>query len=306
MKRISFVIPSYNEAESLSQLLSSISDLAQQHNWEYDITIVDDGSTDTTPQLMESLRSQHSTLHYIQFRKNSGKAYALQTGFARSTGDFIVMMDADLQDDPKDVPRLLDVLEKGYDAVTGWKKTRNDPWHKVIPSRVINAIVRSMYGVQLHDMNCGLKAFKKEVVEEMDLYGELYRYMLIFAHNRGFKITELETTHHERRFGKSKFGVTRILKGFFDLFTVYFLTKYGKRPLHFFGTVGSSITFVGFISLLYLLIIWLTGQQIGNRPLLLFGILCVLIGVQLIMTGFIAELIISRDAKINPPIKKEW
>lgn len=306
MKFVSFVIPSYNEQESLPVLIERIVHIAQKEAWQFEIFIIDDGSTDNTKNVIELLHARYETLHYTLLRKNSGKSTALRVGFLRAKGDYVVMLDADLQDDPNDIPRLIEKIDEGFDAVTGWKKTRHDPWHKVLPSRVINAIVRAMYGMHLHDMNCGLKAFRKEVVQEIDLYGELYRYMLIFAHSRGFRVTEIPTTHHERKFGYSKFGVTRILKGFFDLFTVYFLTKYGKRPLHFFGLIGLSISLLGSISLIYLFIIWLTGEAIGSRPLLLFGVFTLLVGIQLIMTGFIAELQISHDSTFKPPIKKEW
>lgn len=304
--KISYVIPSFNEKESLLELLTRIKKVNEQTNWDAEIIIVDDGSTDKSFELLNKLRTDFTNLHAIQFRKNSGKAAALSAGFQRSKGDYIVMMDADLQDEPNDVPQLIKKLEDGYDAVTGWKVDRHDPWHKVIPSRIINWVVRRMYSITLHDMNCGLKAFRRDVVLDLPLYGDLYRYILLFAHAKGFKVTELPTTHHSRKFGVSKYGVSRFFKGFTDLFTVYFLTRYGKRPLHFFGAAGFILGFFGSAILVYLTILKISGEPIGDRPLLLLGVLLLLLGLQLFATGFVAELIISQRSNDLPPIKEDF
>jgi len=302
--RISFVIPSYNEVESLPELLRQIREVAGKEHWDYEVIIVDDGSTDHTYAFLEHVKETMPGLHAIHFRRNCGKATGLQAGFAKATGDRVVMLDADLQDDPHDVPQLLKKIDEGYDAVTGWKVKRHDPWHKVIPSRIINGIVRMMFGLRIHDMNCGLKAFRKEVIEVVPIYGDLYRYILIFAHTKGFKVTELPTTHRSRKYGESKYGVSRILRGFLDLFTVYFLTKYSKRPLHFFGGLGLLLSFAGALLLIYLAVIHFMGQNIGSRPLLFFGVLLFLTGLQFVMTGFIAELLTSQKPKLDPPIDK--
>lgn len=304
--KISLVTPSYNEAESLPELLKQIRWVGKEQQWlDYEVIIVDDGSTDKTFSVLSDIKMTMPQLTAVRFRKNSGKAMALQAGFSKAHGDLVVMLDADLQDDPRDIPRLLQKINEGYDAVTGWKAKRHDPWHKVIPSRVINAVIRRMFGLRIHDMNCGLKAFRRSVLRDMPLYGDLYRYMLIFAHARGYRVAELETTHHSRKFGVSKYGFSRFFKGFFDLFTVYFLTKYSKKPLHFFGALGLLLSIVGFLILLYMAVIHFMGQQIGDRPLLLFGILFFLAGLQFVMTGFIAELLTSEKPRQDPPIDEE-
>lgn len=303
--KISLVIPSYNESESLPELLKQIRVVANEHRWQYEVLIVDDGSTDNSFQILTDLKRTYPELRVLHFRRNCGKAVALSSGFSRVTGDRVVMLDADLQDDPQDIPRLLNKIEEGFDAVTGWKFERHDPWHKVLPSRVINWIVRKMYGLYIHDMNCGLKAFRREVLSHLPIYGDLYRYILIFAHAQGFKVTEIQTTHHSRKFGVSKYGFSRFLKGFFDLFTVYFLTKYSKKPLHFFGGFGLILSSIGTVILIYLAIIHFTGESIGDRPLLLLGILLFLAGLQFVMTGFIAELLTSHTPQQKAPIDKE-
>ena len=304
--KISLVIPSYNESESLPKLLTQIQRIADAQSWsEYEIIVIDDGSNDNTFSVLSAIKKIMPQLVVLHFRTNCGKAMALQAGFARARGERIIMLDADLQDDPQDIPRLLKKIDEGYDAVSGWKAKRHDPWHKVIPSRVINSIIRQMFGLRIHDMNCGLKAFKQSVARNIPLYGGLYRYMLIFAHAQGFRVTELETTHHSRKFGVSKYGFSRFFKGFFDLFTVFFLIKYSKKPLHFFGSLGLLLSVIGLIILIYMAIVHFLGHQIGDRPLLLFGILFFLAGLQFVMTGFIAELLTSQKTKQDPPIDKE-
>jgi len=303
--KISLVIPSFNEAESLPELLRQIDSVSHSHNWDHEIIIIDDGSTDTTFTLLSQQKKIYPRLRVIRFRRNQGKAAALSAGFLKAAGDRVVMLDADLQDDPQDIPRLLKKIEEGFDAVTGWKFERHDPWHKVLPSRVINGIVRALFGLRIHDMNCGLKAFRKEVLDQLPIYGDLYRYILIFAHARGCKVTEIPTTHHRRKFGVSKYGFSRFIKGFFDLFTVYFLTKYSKKPLHFFGGLGLVLSLLGTLILVYLAIVHFIGQSIGDRPLLLFGILLFLAGLQFAMTGFIAELLASHTPNQKPTIDKE-
>ncbi|MFA5030182.1 MAG: glycosyltransferase family 2 protein [Patescibacteria group bacterium] len=303
--KISFVIPSFNEAESLPELLRQIDSVGHAHAWNYEIIIIDDGSTDNTFTLLSQQKNIYPRLHVIRFRRNQGKAACLSVGFLKATGDRVITLDADLQDDPQDIPRLLKKIEEGFDAVTGWKFERHDPWHKVLPSHVINGIVRAMFGLRIHDMNCGLKAFRKEVLGQLPIYGDLYRYILIFAHSRGFKVTEIPTTHHSRKFGVSKYGFSRFAKGFFDLFTVFFLIKYSKKPLHFFGGLGLALSSFGGLILVYLAIVHFTGQSIGDRPLLLLGILLFLTGLQFVMTGFIAELLTSHTKNQEPPIDKE-
>lgn len=306
MKKISFVIPAHNEDQNLPKLIPLLVSVSQQNEWEPQIIIVDDGSTDATFAACQELRLKYESIHAVQLRIKSGKSVALSVGFARATSDYIVMLDADLQDDPNDIPKLIQALDSGYDIVSGWKVHRNDPWHKVIPSRIFNWFVSVVSGVRLHDINCGLKAMKREVIQEINVYGELYRFIMILARARGFKITELPTTHHPRTYGKTKFGASRMFKGFYDIITVFFLIRYRKRPLHFFAAVGTTLALIGIGILIYLSILHFLGQRIGDRPILLFGAVSVLAGLQLILTGLLAELFTHEQSQKEPPVVKEF
>ncbi len=291
-KDISVVIPVLNEEKSLPLLFSKLKKVLEDNNLSFEIIFVDDGSTDNSFQVLKGFHENDLRVKVIQFRKNFGKAAALSAGFENVTGKVVVTMDADLQDDPKEIPRFLEKIEAGYDLVSGWKKKRFDPLSKTIPSRIFNKVISTITGLNVHDINCGFKAYKRDVIKGLDLYGELHRFIPAMIYWQGFKIGEIEVEHAERKYGESKFGVERLMKGFFDLFTILLLTKYAKRPLHFFGTAGLLFSMVGFVMLFYLTILWfLDLGPIGTRPLLVFGVLLIIFGIQVATTGLIGEII---------------
>lgn len=301
---ISVVIPLYNEEESLQELTTLIQEALKSESFE--IIFVDDGSVDKSWKKIESLADEHIFVKGIKLRMNYGKSSALQAGFDAAGGKYIVTMDADLQDDPFEIPEMIESLKEGSDLVSGWKKVRHDPITKTIPSRFFNAVTRWSTGIQLHDFNCGLKAYRREVIENIDLYGELHRYVPLLAKWQGFgKIEEKEVKHHPRKHGKTKFGISRFMNGFLDLLTLLFVNRYRNQPMHFFGTVGVAFTVIGFLINIYiaaLKLVW--NEPIGNRPLFFLGILLVVIGVQFFSIGFLGELINrSRDRKFKPNIE---
>lgn len=297
---LSFVIPAKNEEDSVNKLYRQIADKVGTLGLDFEIIFIDDGSTDSTFSRLENLHKEDSRVKVIRFRGNWGKSAALQAGFDHASGDVIFTMDADLQDNPDEIPAFLDKLEEGYDLVSGWKKTRHDPWHKVIPSRILNWITRKLTKTELHDINCGFKAYRKEVVENLNLYGELYRFIPIFAAKLNYKVAEIPIEHRKREHGKSKFGIERNIKGFLDLVTIVFLTGYLQRPGHFFGGLGMASFFAGFLIGLYITYLRVTTGSIQSRhPLLFLGMLLMIVGVQLISTGLLAELIIRSRTKTN-------
>jgi len=293
---ISFVVPVYNEAESLRTLTEGIERHTRPH--DYEILYVDDGSDDESLAEIKALAAENAAVRYVAFRRNFGKSAALDAGFRAAKGEIVITMDADLQDDPAEIPNFLARLEEGLDLVSGWKRKRHDPLSKTLPSRVFNWLTRRTSGVALHDFNCGFKAYRREVVEELQVYGELHRFLPVLASWRGFRVGEMPVEHHERRFGKSKFGFERFLRGLLDLFTVYFLTSYTARPMHLFGVVGLGSGSVGLAFFLYLYITkWVTGESIGPRPLLFISFFLMGIGVQILLFGLIAELIIHQKKR---------
>jgi len=302
---ISLVIPVYNEAESLEPLYAEIQAVAAAEALDVEILFVDDGSKDGSWAVIEKLASQSPKVQGIRFRRNFGKAAALMAGFRAAKGEFVITMDADLQDDPAEIPRFLKALEAGpLDVVAGWKKVRHDPWHKVYPSRIFNALVGWMTGVRLHDHNCGMKAYRAAVLREVRLYGELHRFIPVLAAARGFKVGEIVINHRARKFGSSKYGVRRFIKGFLDLMTVYFLTAYGQRPQHLMGSLGMLAIFLGGLGMSYLSVEWVvnffapnTFPPLSSRPLLIYSIGTLIVGVQLMATGLLAELITSYQGK---------
>ena len=292
--RYSIVIPAYNEKENLSLLFEKLQNVMDNLGEDYEIILVDDGSTDGTKEWIKEAFKKYPELVYVRLRRNSGKSAALQAGFDRAKGDIVITLDADLQDDPEEIPKILGKLEEGYDLVSCWKKKRLDPVSKRIPSKIFNAIVGWSTGVKLHDMNCGFKVYKREVIQNIKLYGELHRFVPVLAHWNGFKVTEVPVKHHPRKFGKSKFGWERFFRGFFDFMTVLFLTRFRFRPLHLFGSLGLASSFLGFLILLYLSVLWFEGvRPIGNRPLFFLGILLLIVGIQFFTSGFIADMIVS-------------
>lgn len=300
---ISFVIPLCNEEATLRPLFEQIASVIEKggtHHFE--VIFVDDGSTDGSWKQLEDLKKDHpATIKAIRFRRNHGKAAALAAGFSEAKGEVIITMDADLQDEPSEIPNFLEKLDEGYDCVSGWKQLRKDPLGKTLPSRVFNAATRFATGVQIHDFNCGFKAYRAEAIQSMELYGELHRYIPVLLAADGFTTTEIPVQHHRRTHGVSKYGWKRLLKGGLDLMTVVVLTRYLKRPGHFFGGFGLLSGTSGFLILAGLSIQKLVfGAAIGTRPLFFLGILLLLLGVQLISTGLIGELI-NYNSKSRSP-----
>jgi glycosyltransferase involved in cell wall biosynthesis len=298
---LSIIIPVYNEAESLRELHAEIDKTCAARQIEAEIVFVDDGSSDGSWNVVQELASRDARVKGIRFRRNFGKAAALSAGMQASHGELLCTMDADLQDDPQEIPAFLDKLAAGCDVVNGWKRRRHDPWHKVLPSRVFNHMVSWLTGLSLHDHNCGLKCFRRAVASEIRLYGELHRFIPVLAHARGFKVIELEVHHRPRQFGHSKYGVRRFLRGFLDLLTVKFLTGFGQRPQHILGAMGLVSFGLGACGLVYLAVLWLLTHlpphwefdRIGSRPLLAYSVAALLLGGQLLSLGFLAELIVA-------------
>lgn len=288
---ISFVIPAYNEEESLRELYERIIANMDPTGHSCEIIFVDDGSTDKSLDVLKALHEEDPRVKVIQFRRNFGKAAALMAGFAQAEGEIIFTMDADLQDDPVEIPRFLEKLGDGYDLVTGWKYPRLDPITKTAPSKLANFAIRLGSGMDLHDFNCGYKAMRAEVARELKLYGELHRYIPVLANWRGFNVTEIKVKHHPRQFGKSKYGLRRLSRGLFDFITVVYLTRFTRRPLHFFGWMGLISLAFGMVIDGYLSVIWLMGEPIGHRPLLTLGTLLIIIGAQFFTLGLLAEMV---------------
>lgn len=296
---ISIVIPLLNEEESILELNDWIARVMQSNHFSYEIVFVDDGSTDKSWEVIEKLSSKSNTIKAIKFRRNYGKSAALNSAFAVVEGDVIITMDADLQDSPEEIPDLFKMIkDDGFDLVSGWKKKRHDPINKRWPSKLYNAINRRFTGIKLHDFNCGLKAYKNEVVKNIEIYGEMHRFVPVIAKWAGFsKIGEKVVTHQKRKFGVTKFGVDRYRKGFLDLISIIFVSRFGKRPMHLFGSFGILLFLFGFGIAAYLAYakFFLMEFRMTERPLFYFGILAMILGTQLFMTGFIAEMI-SRNS----------
>lgn len=301
--QISVVIPLLNEAESLPELAAWIGRVMAEHNFSYEVVFIDDGSTDTSWQIIEGLSaSQPNVFHGIKFRRNYGKSAALNEGFKMAAGQVVITMDADLQDSPDEIPELYRLItEENYDLVSGWKAKRYDPITKTIPTKFFNAATRWVSGVKLNDFNCGLKAYKSAVVKTIEVYGEMHRYIPVIAKWAGFpKICEKVVQHQARKYGTTKFGINRFVNGFLDLLSITFVGKFGKKPMHFFGTFGVITFFVGFCILLYLTIskfIW-AAYPMTARPIFYLGLLTVVLGTQLFLAGFLAELI-ARNSSIR-------
>ncbi len=288
---VSIVIPLYNEEQSLRELHEQIRK-ALQRSGTYEILFIDDGSTDGSTRVIHELRRQDKRVKLIRFRRNYGKSAALSVGFQHARGSYIVTMDADLQDDPNEIPNLIHEIKKGFDLVSGWKKKRFDPITKTIPSRLFNFVTSLLTGISLHDFNCGLKAYRREVVKEVKIYGELHRFIPALAHWNGFKIGEIPVQHRPRKYGKTKFGIGRFWRGFLDLLTVLFTTRYLRRPLHLFGFWGIIFFLAGFTIDLYLTVLkFMEGESLSNRPLFFGGVLLIIVGVQFVSIGLIGEMI---------------
>lgn len=289
---ISVIVPLFNEEGSLKELYRRISNTLKKEKFE--IIFVDDGSFDGSGDIIENIVVEDKKVKLITFKKNRGKSAALMAGFRKAEGEILVTLDADLQDRPEEIPRLLDKLNEGHDLVSGWKKERKDPLLFVFFSRLFNYVVGLASNVKLHDINCGLKVYRREIVRNLNLYGDLYRFIPLLEAREGYKVAEITVAHDSRKYGKSKYGLSKFYKGFFDLFTILFLINFKSRPFHFFGGIGLLLFSSGFIICFYLTIIWFMGQSIGRRPLLIFGILLLISGIQLFTSGLLAELIISK------------
>lgn len=297
--QLSIVVPLLNEAESLPELERWIRQVMTENAFTYEIVFIDDGSTDTSWQVIEQLAAQNPNVRGIKFRRNYGKSAALHEGFQTVLGDVVITMDADLQDSPNEIPELYRMItQEGFDLVSGWKKKRHDPLSKTIPTKIYNGVTRLLHGIRLHDMNCGLKAYKHEVVKEIEVYGEMHRYIPIIAKAAGFKeIGEKVVEHQARKYGKSKFGLNRFINGFLDLMSITFVTKFSKKPMHFFGSLGTLMFVVGFFILMYLSIAKIVWHNYGmtTRPIFYLGIVTLILGTQLFLAGFLAELL-ARNA----------
>jgi len=303
---ISIVIPLLNEAESLPELTKRIYEHLKPTSKKFEIVFIDDGSTDNSFEILNELKLTYPEIHVIQFNRNFGKSAALSEGFSAAKGDIVITMDADLQDDPEEIPRLVKEIESGLDLVSGWKKKRNDPISKTIPSKFFNIATRHLTGIKIHDFNCGLKAYRQDVIKAIPVYGELHRYLPVLAHWLGFKVGELVVKHHPRQHGYSKFGVKRFFNGFFDLLTVLFITRFRQKPLHLFGFMGLGSSMLGLLILFYLSILWFQGQGIGQRPLFFLGVLLIIVGVQFFSIGLIGEMLINtRGNNISYTIKSK-
>ena len=289
---VSIVIPLLNEADSLRPLMEQIRKTLAETGLRFEVIFIDDGSTDGSIAVLEELHGVHDEVTVIQFRRNFGKAAAYAAGFDVAAGRTIITMDADLQDDPAEIPRLIEQIDSGLDLVSGWKKKRFDPLSKTIPSRFFNWVTGRISGIPIHDFNCGLKAFRREVVGDIKIYGELHRYIPVLAHMEGYRIGEIVVQHRPRRFGVTKYGWTRLLKGFFDLLTVMYLGRYIGRPLHLFGTIGVILSALGVAINAFIAFLWFSTGTIQNRhPLLFLGILLSVLGVQFVCTGLLADMI---------------
>jgi glycosyltransferase involved in cell wall biosynthesis len=288
---VSVVVPVYNERESVRPLSEELLTALRGLGRRTEILFVDDGSTDGTTEVLSELAAEEPEIAVVRLRRNFGKAAALMAGFREAQGDAIVTIDGDLQDDPAEIPRLLAELEAGADLVSGWKKDRQDSWSKRAASRVFNGVTSRMSGVRLHDLNCGFKAYRAEVVRSLALTGDQYRYIPVLAANEGFRVSELPVNHRPRAFGSSKYGLERYVRGFLDLLTILFVGRFRQRPMHLFGGAGMLLIVVGVIICAYLAVLRLAGEGIGNRPLLLLGVLMIVVGVQLFTIGLVSEMI---------------
>ena len=306
---LSIVVPLYNEEDSIKELYAEIRDNCAKsvsngviNGWE--LFFVSDGSADGSERLIKDLIEKRNkskcdtpdrggAVHLIAFRKNFGKAAALQAGFKHANGDIVITMDADLQDDPAEIENFIRKIDEGWDLVSGWKYNRLDPLEKRLPSKLFNKVTSSLSGVKLHDFNCGFKAYRKEVVKSIDLYGEMHRYIPVLANRKGFRITEIKVHHRKREHGKSKYGMERYLRGLFDSMTTSFLSRFYDRPMYFFGKLGLLLFFAGFAICGYLTVLKIMGQTIGGRPMLALGVLCIVLGIQSFTTGFIGDMIVD-------------
>jgi glycosyltransferase involved in cell wall biosynthesis len=291
---ISVVVPLLNEEHSLEELYHEIANALEPLEQEFEVVFVDDGSTDGSLSVLSRMHDELPNVVVIHLRRNFGKAAALQAGFLEAKGDLVITIDADLQDDPAEIPKLLAKLDEGFDLVSGWKTRRNDPFARRLFSRIFNWSTGVISGVRLHDVNCGLKAYRVEVLQGLRIYGELHRFIPVLASYQGYRVAEIPVNHRARQHGSSRYGPERYIRGFFDLLSVTFMGRYRYRPLHLFGGIGLLMGAIGFVILTYLTMLWFWGHGIGTRPLLTLGVLLVVVGIQFVSLGLISELITSQ------------
>ncbi|OGH05953.1 MAG: glycosyl transferase [Candidatus Levybacteria bacterium RBG_16_35_11] len=295
---ISIIVPVFNEEESLPHFYKELKKNVSKLDKNYEIVFVDDGSTDSSLNIIKALEGQDKNVKIVRFRKNQGKAEALTLGFEKAEGDFIITLDADLQDRPDEVGKLLKKVKSGrFDMVTGWRRSRQDNFLRKMPSRLFNLLVFIFRGLKLHDYNSGLKVYTKEAAKSLNLYGGMHRFIPILLDMNGFKVGEIPVIHSKRKYGKAKYGLSRLWNDYPDMFTMLFLSRYSKRPMHFFGPIGGILLTTGIVILIYLSVLRFYGETIGNRPLLIFGVLMVITGLQIFFTGFLADLIIHVTRK---------
>jgi glycosyltransferase involved in cell wall biosynthesis len=290
---ISVVAPAFDEERSVALLFDELQAALDPLDAPWEVVFVDDGSRDGTFAALTRLHDAHDNVRVVRLRRNFGKSAALAAGFEQARGDVVVTIDADLQDDPAEIPRLLAKLDEGFDLVSGWKSRRRDPWTRRVLSRIFNRLASAVSGVTLHDVNCGLKAYRAEVVHDLRIYGELHRFLPVLAHERGYRVAELPVNHRPRNHGRSRYGLERYLRGFLDLLTVSLVGRYRHRPLHLFGGVGLVLGAIGTLVLAYLTVLKVAGEAIGHRPLLILGVLLVVVGLQLFSLGLLGEMIRS-------------
>jgi glycosyltransferase involved in cell wall biosynthesis len=290
---ISVVAPAFDEERSVALLFDELQAALDPLGAPWEVVFVDDGSRDGTFAALTRLHDAHDNVRVVRLRRNFGKSAALAAGFEQARGDVVVTIDADLQDDPAEIPRLLAKLDEGFDLVSGWKSRRRDPWTRRMLSRIFNRLASAVSGVTLHDVNCGLKAYRAEVVHDLRIYGELHRFLPVLAHERGYRVAELPVNHRPRNHGRSRYGLERYLRGFLDLLTVSLVGRYRHRPLHLFGGLGLVLGAIGTLVLAYLTVLKVTGEAIGHRPLLILGVLLVVVGLQLFSLGLLGEMIRS-------------
>lgn len=299
-KALSVVIPVYNEEESVRMLWKELKTALVALKKSYEVIFVDDGSTDKTRELLLAIQKKEKNIRAYSFRRNTGKSAAFMLGFKKATGAYIATLDADLQDDPHSIKPLMDTLiKKNYDLVAGWRKKRQDPQLKVYSSKLFNSVVSHLFGLKIHDLNCGLKLYKSHVAKDLHIYGGMHRFIPIILSEMGYRVGEREVIHHARRYGVSKYKFTKIVTDIPDFFSIYFLTRYTRRPLHFFGKLGGALFIIGFVILSYLSLLHFMGEAIGRRPLLFLGILLIILGIQTVFTGLLADLIVNIGSKNN-------
>jgi glycosyltransferase involved in cell wall biosynthesis len=304
--KISVVVPCYNEQDSLPELFEKLEAVMNEMGCEREYIFVDDGSTDRTVAVLRALAEKVPSVSVISFRRNYGKSAALAVGFRAADGDYVVTIDADLQDDPAEIPNLLRKIEGGADLVSGWKTNRQDPPSKTLPSRLFNTITSVVTGIKLHDFNCGLKMYRREVTDSITVYGELHRFIPALAAWEGFRVDEVSVHHYKRKYGKSKYGARRFLNGFFDLVTTMFVTRRALNPLHFFGRIAVVLFVLGLVPQVYFLVHWLLGHGLHVRPIMILGFVFIIVSLQIASIGLLAELITARSAREAAYAFKEY